>query len=50
MRKFYAHSLGNNVNDWQELETHLRNVAQLASDFALNPLYYDEKYGFIPPG
>ncbi len=32
---FYAHSLpGRPVKEWQPLEEHLKNVAELAADFA----------------
>ncbi|MBI4846556.1 MAG: hypothetical protein HY810_08860 [Candidatus Omnitrophica bacterium] len=35
MMKYYAHSLkGRPKEEWQLLETHLRNVAKLAKQFA----------------
>ena len=33
MKKYYAHSLpGRPPSDWQPLEQHLKNVAELAGD------------------
>jgi len=34
-QQYYAHSLdGKPLSDWQPLEEHLKNVAEIATDFA----------------
>ena len=38
-KKYYAHSLeGKSPSEWQPLEEHLKNVAEMARDHLLNPL------------